>query len=311
MEHALAKGESAVQDAIVSALAEYCYAEKLRFRHTLPYSNQQGFDPKKVCADIAAVLANAKILILEIKAASKVLPLPTLASFNEDQWKECKQFEVLHVPLHYAFNTVANLAHAGPAPFSPFMCVQTLTEIGLAKPSDVTKEGNVEKVVCNLFQYLRSSQPNLNGAGGKVGKETAALEVLRLLENPLSNSALVLAFAADASVLTLTAPQLQQLHLHMLEVKQEIDKQKFPAIAQYMALVEESRERKKAKKSADLKALEQLVKKLSHSPQKLAIDPAIFVKEDLKDARKGQGTKAAEENELAIGQGPTRPKNRG
>ncbi|HBZ06818.1 hypothetical protein [Massilia haematophila] len=229
MDQAIAKGESAVQDAIVAALAEYCYAERLRFRHTLPYSNQQGFKPGRVCADMAAVLSNNTLLILEVKAAATSAEKTVLGAFKkvEHQWKSYRFFEKeLKVPVHYAFNTVETLAHATPAPFSPFMCVQTLSEIGLAKPSAVSSDGKVAEVACNLFQYIRSDKLR--------GSEDAAIALLGFLTAPLSNSTLVLAFAPDSGITALSAAQLGVLQRQMLETPQQIDANAFPAIAAYI-----------------------------------------------------------------------------
>lgn len=305
MGHALASGESAVQDAIVAALAEYCYAERLRFRHTLPYANQQGFKPGRVCADMAAVLSDGVLLILEIKAATPDASHVKLSAFKDDQLRLYQYFEEeLNIPVHYAFNLLETLAQAKPGRFSPFTCVQTLTEIGLADPSAVSASGEVKTLAYTLFEYLRAVQPKLDspaGTGSGPGKEVAAMNLLGLLQAPLSNSVFVLAFSADEGILALDAAQLQELHQHMHSAPQTIDSNKFPKIAKYLAdfNAAQSQQSNVKKKKADTSG-----KKTS-----MDIDLSVFVKDASVNAT-GTSEKrhVKHEKTLALGSSTPRPK---
>jgi hypothetical protein len=253
MPNTLATGESAVQDAIVVALAEYCYAEHLRFRHTLPYSNQQGFNPTKLCADMVAILSDAILLVLEIKAANLTSSTRMLASFDDTQWREYQHFgKNLMVPVYYAFNHVETLAHALPGPFSAMMCAQTLGEIALALPSKVTNEGKVQKISCSLFQYLRKLRQTQtqSGAGSPSHAGTTPRGVIdaerlsALIDGNFSNSTLVLAVAPDSSIVTLSAAQLMQLKEQLQKIDTDIDKNNYPALAEYMKLARKKRDDK-------------------------------------------------------------------
>lgn len=308
MGHALASGESAVQDAIVAALAEYCYAERLRFRHTLPYANQQGFKPGRVCADMAAVLSDGVLLILEIKAATLDARCHKLNAFKDDQENQLKHYQhfekKLKIPVHYAFNLVDTLAQTQPGKFSPFTCIQTLTEIGLAHPRAVNASGEVKTVAYTLFQYLRKVEPDLHGlAGTSVGsdKEVAIMGLLDLFQAPISNSVFVLAFSADAGVLALDAAQLQKLHQLMHSAPQTIDSNKFPKIAKYLADFNTAQSQQSGVK--DKKA------ETSEMETSMDFDPAIVRKDSpAKTADASRKGNAKHEKTHATGSSAIRPK---
>ncbi|WP_156116931.1 hypothetical protein [Massilia sp. 9096] len=259
MPDVVSKGESAVQDAIVVALAEYCYSERLRFRHTLPYANQQGFEPNKICADMVAILANSVLLVFEIKAALKFPPNAALASFKKDQREEYLFLEEeLNVPVHYAFNTVQTLAHALPGPFSAMMCAQTLTEIGLALPSLLTDAGKVKQISYTLFEYLRKSLQLRNQSGVTTPTAPNMIERLALIMNTsLTNSIMVLAIAPDSSILSLDATALSDLKNDLDNISENIDKNKYPVLAEYISAVKRVNKLKaEAKARAEAKAIE-------------------------------------------------------
>lgn len=105
--------ENKVQAAISGALEVYCSNRNLQLFP--PYSNQQGDQKRKYCADLLGVADGADLIALEVKELDT--STGTLHAFDEEQHEVAMQFESLGVPLAYAYNAVESLPyHERPKP---------------------------------------------------------------------------------------------------------------------------------------------------------------------------------------------------
>jgi hypothetical protein len=105
--------ENKVQAAIAGALEVYCSSRSLQLFP--PYSNQQGGQKRKYCADLLGVVDGADLIALEVKELD--VATGVLHAFDQVQHQIAKEFERLGVPLAYAYNAVESLPyHERPKP---------------------------------------------------------------------------------------------------------------------------------------------------------------------------------------------------
>lgn len=102
-------GENEVQAAIRGALEAYADRCHLNAQFFEPYANQQGAGAQRFGADLLAVLDDARILMLEVKALD--VPRHMLVHFNPAQHADCCDLEDFGVPIAYAFNATESLAY--------------------------------------------------------------------------------------------------------------------------------------------------------------------------------------------------------
>jgi hypothetical protein len=257
MQHRI-YGESSVQDAIVAALSEYCYSERIRFRHTLPYANQQGFNPNDVCGDLVAAFSELRLLAIEIKAARLNFDKHELQSFKSSQLKKYADLKNSYgLPIFYAYNSVEILSQNKPGDFSPFRCAFTLSEIHLAQPDEVSKEGIVSKRLSTLLEYLQDKKAS------EADAEKLLVGLLALQTAEISNSILVIAFGKDKGTFNLNIDEIRSLATQMANSYQLIDATRFPLCRQFA----EHAYNEKQKKDPEL-ALKVIAEALPSVPQK-------------------------------------------
>lgn len=232
--------ESAVQDCIVAALVEYCLLERIRCRHSLPYSNQQGADPAKVCADMIASLSDGGFFILEVKASATFGQGALLNAFVPQQHRENQRLSAENnIPILYAFNTVPILAHCEIGAFSIHRTAHTLMQIGLARPQKISEKGKVLSDPVSLLDFLRMP-PEARTAfqgGGKVS--LAQAEWLASMSiSAIRNNYLVVAFSNSGEMLALNSSALTALATQLREKSAEIEPA-FPQTKGYQRLHKE------------------------------------------------------------------------
>jgi hypothetical protein len=238
-------GESPVQDAIVAALSEYCYGKRLRFRHTLPYSNQQGFKPNDVCGDLIAAFGEVRLFAIEIKAATLHAGRHQLQSFKDDQLKNYADLKTSYgLPIFYAYNAVETLSQNKPGGFCPFRCVSTLSEVHLAQPDDVDNKGIVGKRISTLLEYLQDEDATRSGGDKLLAR------ILQLQTAEISNSILVIAFGKDKGMFNLNIDEIRSLADQMANSHQLIDATRFPLCWQFADQAHKEKKKKNDEKAA-------------------------------------------------------------
>jgi hypothetical protein len=143
--------EGAVQAAVVGALTAYCRDEKKHFVFRTPYSNQQGDEMRRYCADIVGVLGQSLIILLELKYLNTLTG--QLPRFDLEQFKEISKLAQLGLPIGYAYNNVEELEYHNPMQDEDWP-TKTLLQISRSNPNELPDEEPNVAVHPTLYSWL-------------------------------------------------------------------------------------------------------------------------------------------------------------
>lgn len=96
--------ENDLQSAIVFALQSYATAKQITVQSSWKYSNQQGANLRKICADFATTLNHSAIFLAEVKVQHS----GALIKFEKYQYDENLFFELAGYPIYYVYNATSH-----------------------------------------------------------------------------------------------------------------------------------------------------------------------------------------------------------
>lgn len=154
--------ENELQTAIMSSLQDYCAKNGLGYQHMAFYSNQQGDDLNKICADFVFTLSNCHFYMAEVKVCDEN---GELQSWDQEQFIANCYFEREGYPIQYFYNagTVSYFSRPQPQNYGELV----MDEVKMSRPSLLPSQRPLLEThlsIKNLFDTKGASEGKDIGA---------------------------------------------------------------------------------------------------------------------------------------------------